>query len=262
MAVYAEWHLIQYTPDMRRREPRNIGLAASDGESWQVRLLATHPRTGVVDWRALRSLHIAKEDYEQWVDYFRHMIMNGQIARIRRSQRHRPSEFRVIPGGRTEMHSPLTEFLDMMYGELVQPPKVTAAEGPARVLAGKVERVLRAAEIDPVPEPLVPAVWEGDTHDAVRFNYAFTNGQTHLMDRLQLSQPSLEQSKMLARDFNARAHAVEKAGYASSFIAFYSQEVVDQVGDSVLAPLWRVGKIVDVDQTGSAAERIRDLIYS
>lgn len=83
------------------------------------------------------------------------------------------------------------------------------------------------------------------------------------MDRLQLGRTSIEQSKMVARDFNARARAVLDAGTANSFIAFYSGEVVDQIGDSVLAPLWKVGHIVDVDQPPRrAADELLGYIYS
>ena len=57
MAKLIEWHLIQYMPDMRRREPRNIGVAATDGEEWKVELFGVDSRTGLVNGRVLRRPH-------------------------------------------------------------------------------------------------------------------------------------------------------------------------------------------------------------
>ncbi|QAY17643.1 hypothetical protein SEA_MARTEENA_39 [Gordonia phage Marteena] len=260
MPEYAEWHLIQFTQDVRRREPRNVGLAVTDGKAWRVRMFATSP-AGSVNGRALRTLRLSKDDYAQWVSYYFELLGAGNIEQVRRSQQRRPTEFRVIPGGHAELRDNLSSFTDTLFRELVHDEQTVAPESPSRALEAKVEDVLRIAQIDPVPAPLVPAVWDGDIKDDVHFDYMFTNGKVHLMDRLQLSQTSTEQAKILARDFNARAHAVEKAGYANSFIAFYSQDVVDAIGDSVLAPLWRVGEIIDVDDLENAAGGLRHYIY-
>lgn len=97
----------------------------------------------------------------------------------------------------------------------------------------------------------------------MKFNYAYTNGQTHLMDRLQLHYPSVETSKMIARDFNARVTAARSAGAAQSFIAFYSGEAVDEMGtDSMLTPIFKVAELVDVDDIGSAAEDLLEAMHS
>lgn len=260
MASFAEWHLIQFTQDMRRREPKNIGVAATDGTEWLVRLFGVDPRSTDIDGRSLRRFGLLKDDYAQWVMYFQTMIGEGRIDQVRRSQRHRPSEFRLVSGGYTELHGPLTTFIDSLYVDLVS-AEAPAPADPARVLQAKVETVLSRAHIEPQADPLVQGRWDATHEEQIRFDYGYTNGKLHLMDRLQLTRASVDRSKILARDFNARAKAVLEAGSADSFIAFYSQSIVDDIGDAVLAPLWAVGEIVNVDDEKLGARKLLDHIY-
>lgn len=262
MTSFAEWHLIQFTPDMRRREPRNIGVAATDGTAWHLRLFGVDEGTNGVDGRSLRKLQLTRDDYLRWVEYYSTLIGEGQIERIRQSQRRRPTEFRLVNGGESELKESLVEFTGRLYGELVDDAP-TASESHARTLQLNVERVLTTAHVTASADVVIPGKWDSGAVDEIPFNYSYTNGRLHLMDRLQLHQTSLEQSKMLARDFNARAHAVIEAGSAGSFVAFYSQSVVDQLGtDSVLAPLWQVAHIVDVDDIHGAAEDLSGYIHA
>lgn len=46
----AMWHLIRYTADMRRKEPRNVGVAVSVGDAWSVKLFAVD-EAGNIDGR-------------------------------------------------------------------------------------------------------------------------------------------------------------------------------------------------------------------
>lgn len=263
VASFAEWHLIQFTHDLRRREPRNIGVAATDGTDWQLRLVGVDTHSAEIDGRGLKRFHLLKDDYAPWVRYFRSMVTEGRIEQIQRSLRRRPTEFRLVAGGRTELHTPLTAFIDTLFAEMVARDRGPAAEDRATILRNRVEEVLRSARIHPDAEDaVVEGRWDDQHDDQIRFDYSYTNGRLHLMDRLQLGRNSIEQSKVVARDFNARVRAVMEAGTASSFIAFYSGEVVDEIGDAVLAPLWKVGHIVDVDRPKQAATDLRDYIYS
>ena len=264
MAKLIEWHLIQYTPDMRRREPRNIGVAATDGEEWKVELFGVDARTGLVNGRALRRYGVLRDDYVQWADYYRSVIPTDGVDRVLRSQRLHPTEFRIIKGGHTEATTSFTDFVRDLYQSVVDDddPGSPSANW-AKELERKVESVLQVAEIHPEVDVHVPAKW-GDQQDSIEFDYEFTNGQVHLMDRVQLHRRSLDEAKVIARDFNARVTAVRDAGSVSSFIAFYSQQAVDELGtDIVLAPLWRVAKTVDVDQMPTvAAEEVRHHMYA
>lgn len=113
------WHLIQYTPDMRRRESRNVGLAATDGAGWVVRMLGV-ATSGMIDAKVLRRLNLARSDYEPWVRYYTETLEDGGIERVTTSQRRRPGEFRVIPGGDDELSGSLDDCADRLFAELVE----------------------------------------------------------------------------------------------------------------------------------------------
>lgn len=260
MTDFAEWHLIQFTADMRRREPRNIGVVATLGRDTAVRLFGVHSSSGEIDGHRLRRYRLTKDDYAPWVDYYMSAFGDGGIDRIKHSQRHRPTEFRLISGGYTEVSGQsASEFADHLFAELVDDDSSTR-EDYSKVLRYKVDTVLKAAEVSPEHEVTVDGTW-GERHDLIRFDYGLTVGDLYLMDRLQLHQSSLELSKMVARDFNARARAVTEAGTGSKFIAFYSNDVVVGHGtDAMLAPLWEMGHIIDVDQTRQAVQSLRECL--
>lgn len=256
----AAWHLIQFTADMRRREPRNIGVAVEVDGTWAVKLFGADA-TGTVDGRALRKYSLAKEAYESWVEYYRTMILSGRYEQVIRAQQRRPTEFRLLRGGYLQTTRSAYETAETLFAELVHRDEVVV-EPHAKVLRRKVERVLSVAEIQPVQNVVVGAKW-GDTNassDDVEFDYSYTNGQVHLMHRLQLHHPSQDQAKVVARDFNARVNGARSAGAALSFIAFFSGQVVDEVGDSVLTPAWRVAKTIDVDHPELAADELLRIV--
>ncbi len=85
MSSFAEWHLIQFTPDLRRREPLNIGVAATDGAEWQLRLFGVDSKSAQIDGRGVKKrFHLLKDDYSPWVTYFQTMVSEGRIEQIQR----------------------------------------------------------------------------------------------------------------------------------------------------------------------------------
>ena len=122
------WYLVQYTPDMRRREPRNVGLVATDGAGWVVRMVGVDPPgtsgagtigVGTIQAGALRRLGLTKPDYEPWVRYYTETLGEGGIERVIASQRRRPTEFRVIAGGEEELRGSHGAHADSLFAELV-----------------------------------------------------------------------------------------------------------------------------------------------
>ncbi|WP_146165181.1 MULTISPECIES: hypothetical protein [Nocardia] len=260
----AMWHLIQYIPDMRRKEPRNIGVAMRADGQWLLKLYAVS-EDGHINGRALRKFELSKDGYEAWVGYLTIRILRGELDDLFRFQRRHPAEFRVVPGGYTELFGEPKEVLSHLYSELVV--RETISNEPwAKLLRNRVEQALTLAEIIPQPEIEVPARWGEETtaepQDTVKFNYRYVNGRTHLMDRLQLHQVSVDHAKMIANDFYARANAARAAGAAQNFIAFYSSEAVDEMGsDSMLTPMFKVAEIVDVDNVPHAAEQLLQIMH-
>lgn len=258
------WHLIQFTTNPRRKEPRNIGVAADVCGKWVIKLFAVDD-AGHIDGRALRRFGLSRDAYADWVQYYTHMLtVEGDPERVLRTQQKRPAEFRLIPGGRTQSDCTATEFIDRLYRELVATDEAHASESWARQLKQRVETVLRVAEVHPQPDVEVPARWgdEPVAKDAVKFDYQYTNGQLHLMDRLQFHRVSIEEAKGVAREFHARVTAARAAGASKSFVAFYSGEALDAMrSDSMLSPLFNQAKIVDVDQPGEAAELLHKCLH-
>ncbi|PKV81044.1 hypothetical protein ATK86_5490 [Nocardia fluminea] len=263
----AGWHLIQFTTNSRRKEPRNIGVAAEVRGQWVLKLFAVDD-SGQIDGRALRRFGLTKDSYADWVEYYTHMLtVEGNPDQVIRSQQRRPGEFRLIPGGHTTSDATAVEFADQLFRELVVTDEPTASEPWARLLKQRVETVLRVAQVEPQPDVEVFASWGDDPAagdlDAVKFDYQVNGDRTHLMDRLQLHRVNVDTSKSIAREFNARVTAARAAGAASSFIAFYSGEAVDAMSsDSMLTPVFKVAKIVDVDNTRQAVEDIHRFLRS
>lgn len=255
----AMWHLIQYIPNMRRKEPRNIGVAARVEGRWLLKLHAVD-QYGRINGRALRSYGLSKDGYEAWVRYLRARILSGELDSLFRAQRKHPAEFRIVPGGYTEIVGSPDELIAQLYADLVA-REAAVSEPWTKLLRNRVERALTMAEILPEPEIDVPARWgddpQTDSQDVVRFNYRYVNGQTHLMDRLQLHQNSVAHAKMVANDFYARANAARAAGSAQHFIAFYSGEAVEEMNSSaMLTPMFKIATTVDVDSVSDAADRL------
>lgn len=259
-----EWHLIQFTSDLKRKEPRNIGVVAGSDGQWELRLVGADYSGSVTT--GARRFGLPKSAYAPWVAYYTRMVRAGRIADVLVSQRHRPTEFRLVSGGVIMGQQEVSDVVDSLFGELVDTEAKKPAEDRAKVLRRNVEKALELANIVPIPEVEVHARWGiGDDEaseydDDVRFDYSYTNGQVHLMDRLQLHQPSVEQARILARDFNARVSGVRATGVAQSFVAFYSGAALDGLGDAVLAPVWRVAHSIDVDRPGRAAGELSSIM--
>lgn len=256
----AAWHLIQYTADMRRREPRNIGVAVEIDGVWAIQLVGTDDE-GVVDGRSLRRFGLTKDAYEGWAEYYRNMILSGNYPQVLRSQLKRPTEFRLLAGGYLETSRSAQDTAANLFADLVHRDEV-ASEPHAKALRRKVERTLEVAQIQAQPDVTVEAKWgpSGSASDDVEFDYSYMNGQRHLMHRLQLHHPSADQAKVVSRDFNARVEGARSAGAARSFVAFYSAEALDAMGDGVLSPAWRVATTIDVDQPEEAADQLLQIV--
>ncbi|MGY2036599.1 hypothetical protein ACW9HF_15055 [Nocardia gipuzkoensis] len=260
----AMWHLIQFTPDMRRKEPRNIGVAVAVDGQWAIKLYAVDSH-GQINGRALRRFGLTKDGYSGWVGYYTDMILDGSWEQVIRSQRRHPTEFRLVTGGYVRSNGNAHEVAEELYAELVVREE-QHSEPWAKLLRQRVETALAMAEISPEPEPEVPAVWgaapAADEQDTVKFDYQYTNGQLHLMDRLQLHQATVDNSKIIAREFHARVNAARTAGAARSFIAFYSGEALNEMGsDSMLTPIFKVARTVDVDRADVAADELLRLMH-
>lgn len=136
----ATWHLIQYTADMRRKEPRNVGVAVEVDGQWAVRMFAVDPLSRSVDGRALRKFGLSKEGYSAWVEYYTDMILAGRWERILRVQQRRASEFRLTVGGHMRATGSANDVATRLFADLVHRSE-EHSEPRAHVLRSNVEQV-------------------------------------------------------------------------------------------------------------------------
>lgn len=258
------WHLIQYTRDPRRKEPRNIGIAVEQSGTWALRLIGL---SGLryVGGTELRQFGLSRDPFEEWADYYVDQIISGRMDRVIDAQRRRPTSFRVVSGGYISTTEALDAVADRLFRELVD-VKERKSEDHGKVLRTKVESVFSRAALTPQVDVHVPAQWrstgvEDAPDDDVPFDYAYRNGQLHLMDRLQLHQSNVEHARMIARDFHSRVLGARAAGASQSFIAFYSGSALTAIGDGVLIPAWKVARAIDVDDPTDAVQQLAAIFH-
>jgi hypothetical protein len=114
------WFLAKYVPDLRRNEPRNIGIVLFCNGIASARFLAENA-DGSIDGRTLRSFR-SSDNYRAWIHRWRHDLKAVRseedfagLARPRIG-----SSYYLAPGGETgvEVRNP-SALLDSLYAELV-----------------------------------------------------------------------------------------------------------------------------------------------
>ena len=127
-----DWYLIQFTSDLRRKEPRNLGVAAESGGRWVVRFVGTDAQSNVTS--GARRFGLTKSVYAPWVEYYSKMIVNGHLDSILTSQRRRPTEFRLLRGGVVITDDHLDDVADALFRDLVDGETRKPTEDRAKVL--------------------------------------------------------------------------------------------------------------------------------
>lgn len=96
MSSAARYLIAQYTPDLFRREPRNVGVLVDKGGNVAARFFG-EVMPGEVDGRKLRGFDYP-DVYRQWVEYWRDQLNRGQdgiMSVIHASRDH----YRIVEGG-------------------------------------------------------------------------------------------------------------------------------------------------------------------
>ena len=69
----ASWYIAKYVPDLRRREPINIGIILFLGETVLSRFLGENEQ-GVLNGRRLRGKVRAFSNYKAWLSHWREAV--------------------------------------------------------------------------------------------------------------------------------------------------------------------------------------------
>lgn len=254
-----KWYIVKFMRDMRRREPRNVGIVVRQEGRWASRFFGEDPKTGQIDGRTLRSIGATADVYRSWAEYYRRKSTDLGWPDVDRLQRQRPHSFFVENGGvLLGAHDDLGLTLEQLFVELVGEPH--HRETPADALRESVDEIFQRAHIVPTESPTVEARWEhGAELTEVSFDFGYTNGQLHLMDRLNAGAPN---ASMAARDFWARAQAARLGAGVQSFVVFYSSSSArdNRHLDEVLRPVENQAHAIDVDRPDAALEEISALL--
>jgi hypothetical protein len=254
-----EWLVAKYIPDLRRREPRNIGVLLRTGDVSLARFVGERS-SGFVDGRYLRGRVADVATYKAWVEYWRHEL--GDEADLRELVTSRPDDNYVVEYGGSRLFgresTEPTEMLEYLYTTLVEelpegggPLSVSELSESVLSLAGIADRVTRGYELD-IPHERFS--------DKVVFDYRYENGRPHLMQQVSLTFGD-DRSWTLA---HAAAWAFEKAYEAEersvSLIALVKPRRMDDDLEGQLLLLEEHSSVVDLKKPEVAAASLRALV--
>jgi hypothetical protein len=252
----ADWYLIQFTANMKRREPRNVGVALRSPQGWLARFFGVE--NGHVDGRRLRPLSVSADAYAAWVDHYTRHLNNDGWERVLRDRKER--NFAVVPGGTIyETRATWATELDRLYSELVDDDTSSRTLAERESSLEIASRVLRVANIAAERDVQVEADF-GERKTDVRWDFAHQNGSLHLMNSLRLTGRN---PAILTESFYARAKAVGAARpKLTKFVCFYDGLENQTNVDRVLAPIEAVATTVDLSNFEEAVETVQRHVHS
>lgn len=166
------WLIAKYVRDLRRREPRNVGIILFSGDRVLARFLAEDPAEAEkIDGRAIRHQFGSPTNYRAWVHYWRSAAgSTPEAALLARAQTdnyylERGGQLMAGPEFRAE------ELLDKLYSELIVDMPIDVEEAPT-ALAGPLDEFLSEPGEDVDIQRNV--VLELDENDQASFEYVLT----------------------------------------------------------------------------------------
>src|SRR5690625_3814162 len=96
----ARWYVDKCLPDLRRREPRNVGILLDIHGQWYSRYRAQDPVDGTIDGRKLpRGLSLKADAFRAWIEYFDRKAKSNEWEDVMNLPSSRPRRIYVEPGG-------------------------------------------------------------------------------------------------------------------------------------------------------------------
>jgi hypothetical protein len=253
-----EWLVAKYMPDLKRREPRNVGVLLRAGDRALSRFVGQQAN-GVIDGRFLRGRVADVNTYKAWVNFWRNAM--GTAENLRELVQPTGDEnYMVEYGGERLLGADAREpedMLDYLYAALVE----ELPEKEALSVAQLSEDVLGRLEIaDRVERGYRLSIPHERFTDTVLFDYRYMNGTPHLMQQVSLTL-SDDRSWDVA---HAAAWSFEKAHGANeetSLIALVKQRQDDNDLERQLLLIEENATVVDVGETERATENLRELLH-
>lgn len=253
----ATWHMIKYLPDVRRREPRNVGLVLETPEGWMSKFVG-EASDGAIKGNRIKG-NIDLDVYKTWVDYFRRKADGEQWEDVERLQRRRRATYFSETGGLVHNSEGKSwrAIMDSLFSELVQDQVERVSITTRDYLLSQARGALSMANVQFEEKVEVAALFDGRS-STVPFEFRHHNNKVHLMDAVNINGPDPEAK---ARELRARIVAARAAAVSKNFFTFYmAGEHTDQQIDEVLMPLEAESDAIDVTDIENAADRVAELL--
>lgn len=273
--------LAKYVPDLRRMEPRNIGVVVWSEEAVVCRF-AGESEDGV---RPPANLHVSLNAYRQWVDYWRLWVSRDKIkgddgVEVKRSdvrfldvlkQKSR-EQFLLIDGGflmKDVGPKELPVLLDELFEELVgtgkPPPKLDAHAESAQRLRQAAKKVLKESALDQRSDFQSNYNWlcpVGMTKQHFQFDFALHGRRPKmLMSRLLLWEQSDVES--LAFKFEKMRDAYDLPREQCTALVYATNDILKEKDVKAAKKMMELfGTVVNLADENRAADSLRSLAPS
>ena len=254
----AEWLVARYVPDLRRREPKNVGVLLKMGDQICSRFLGERGR-GRIDGRRVRAFVNSVDNYKAWVSYWQSVTDGGNDLLALTKRRGDDSYYLEYGGERVfgGTDSDPNDMLDYLYSVLVE----DMPEPDTLNVRQLSEHVLTTAGIrDRVTEKYRLPV---SVTDSALFDYKYENGALHLMKRVTLTyedERSWASTHAAAWDFEKAASQLN--GSRGQLIAFVNVRPSNSELESQMKLLGDLAHVLDVGKVQKAASELTDLLHT
>jgi len=177
-------YLVQHVDDLRRHEPRNVGVVVTDQDQVAYALIDPAEKRLTARQRAVAEAVESDETYPAWLAYWRRTLQEGAAGLEEIVAKQSPT-FPVIMAGKVmgDLDASLDGLAGRFYDELVLPQpesRDSAAERP-------VERMFRLAGVNSSPHFHRKYTVESvglKVALPIEFPYAWVNGHVVVADQI------------------------------------------------------------------------------
>lgn len=253
----ARWLIAKYIPDLRRREPINVGVILNVGDSVVMRF-AGQRADGTIDGRTARAWVGSTANYKRWVDYWRHAVTSPQAGIDSLLTRRSDDSYYLDVGGERLAGNGADAglLLEQLYTTLVEDVPPTKQLDVTQLS----ERVLETLQINPAPFALDVPLPNGGA-DRVTFDYRYDNGQPNFMQRVSLTFDDDRSWSFIHAANWAFSRAAEAFQGAAQAIALVKPRQEDAELERQLLVLDEYAHVVDVTHHELAASQLKDLLH-
>lgn len=247
--MHADWYLVQVTADLRKHEPRNVGVVLQAGGSWHFHFRGVEAN-GSLNGHLLRGLGVSKDTYKSWVDYFVRKARAGQWDEAMTLPERLPSNFTIVPGGTIlDVVGDPRFAMNRLFSELVSMPE-KAPHAPVDL----ARKLLAETQVEAKEHIRILGKWDSDGPEIeVPFDFGLGFENRITMEALSPNPTSVSYLRL-------RLDAIHRTGHTPNVIAMMPFARADQdIIGNLLRPIEKHVSVLDLDSS-KASEDLRQMI--